>query len=75
MNAVAEFERDLLIERTKSGLARAKAEGTHLGRKYSLTADQHEEIRKKLAVGQSARSLAVEYETSRQTVMRIRDTS
>lgn len=30
--AVAEFERDLLIERTQSGLARAKAEGKKLGR-------------------------------------------
>lgn len=32
INAVAEFERDLLIERTQSGLARAKAEGKKLGR-------------------------------------------
>ena len=30
--AVAEFERNLLIERTQSGLARAKAEGKALGR-------------------------------------------
>lgn len=30
--AVAEFERDLLIERTQAGLARAKAEGKKLGR-------------------------------------------
>lgn len=32
LNAVAEFERDLLIERTQSGLKRAKAEGKKLGR-------------------------------------------
>jgi putative DNA-invertase from lambdoid prophage Rac len=32
LNAVAEFERDLLIERTQAGLARAKLEGTKLGR-------------------------------------------
>lgn len=30
--AVAEFERDLLVERTKEGMARAKAEGKHIGR-------------------------------------------
>ena len=30
-NAVAEFERDLLIERTQAGLGRAKAEGKTLG--------------------------------------------
>jgi len=32
LTAVAEFERDLLIERTQSGLQRAKAEGKKLGR-------------------------------------------
>lgn len=32
LGAVAEFERDLLIERTQSGLQRAKAEGKKLGR-------------------------------------------
>lgn len=30
--AVAEFERDLIVERTQAGLARAKAEGRKLGR-------------------------------------------
>ncbi|WP_193453195.1 recombinase family protein [Pseudomonas nitroreducens] len=34
--AVAEFERDLLIERTQSGLKRAKAEGKKLGRPEAL---------------------------------------
>ena len=37
INAVAEFERDLLIERTQAGLSRAKAEGKRLGRPASLT--------------------------------------
>lgn len=32
LGAVAEFERDLLIERTQAGLVRAKAEGKKLGR-------------------------------------------
>jgi putative DNA-invertase from lambdoid prophage Rac len=32
LNAVSEFERDLLIERTQAGLSRAKAEGKTLGR-------------------------------------------
>ncbi|MCR1770715.1 Serine recombinase PinR [Burkholderia glumae] len=36
--AVSQFERDLLIERTHAGLARAKAEGKKLGRKDALTA-------------------------------------
>jgi len=32
INAVAEFERDLLIERIQAGLSRAKAKGKQLGR-------------------------------------------
>lgn len=41
--AVAEFERDLLIERTQAGLQRAKAEGKALGRPRSLNTAQHKE--------------------------------
>ena len=36
LGAVAEFERDLLIERTQQGLKRAKAEGKKLGRPEAL---------------------------------------
>lgn len=36
INAVAQFERDLLIERTQSGLARVKANGKTLGRPQIL---------------------------------------
>jgi putative DNA-invertase from lambdoid prophage Rac len=71
--AVAEFERDLLIERTHAGLARAKAEGKPMGRPSSLKAHQLEEVRAKLAAGQPVAALAREYDTSRQTIMRARD--
>lgn len=40
INAVAQFERDLLIERTQSGLARAKAEGKPLGQPIMRVRDQ-----------------------------------
>ncbi len=40
INAVAQFECDLLIERTQSGLQRAKAEGAVMGRPSALTACQ-----------------------------------
>lgn len=36
LEAVADFERDLLIERTQAGLARAKKEGMKLGRPEAL---------------------------------------
>ena len=38
--AVAQFERDLLIERTLSGQARARAEGKRFGRKPVLDGEQ-----------------------------------
>jgi putative DNA-invertase from lambdoid prophage Rac len=44
INAVAEFERDLLVERTQAGLSRAKAEGKVLGRPPSLTGDQRKAV-------------------------------
>ena len=72
--AVAEFERDLLIERTQAGLKRAVAEGKTLGRKPSLTDGQQAEILLKLdKEGVNISALAKEYSTTRQTIMRVRD--
>lgn len=73
INSVAEFERDLIIERTQAGLARAKAEGKTLGRPQSLSDAQAIEIRERLASGVAVAALAREYATSRQTIMRVRD--
>ncbi len=72
LNAVAEFERDLLIERTQAGIARAKAEGKTMGRPSALTEQQQDKVRQQLSAGASIASLAREYGTSRQTIMRIR---
>jgi len=73
LSAVAEFERDLLIERTQSGLARAKAEGKILGRKPTLSESQRAEIGKRLAQGESVSQLARDFKTTRQTIMRTRN--
>lgn len=73
INAMAEFERDLLIERTQAGLARAKAEGKTLGRPQSLKGGVIETVRARLAAGESVASVARDHSTSRQTIMRIRD--
>ena len=53
INAVAQFERDLLIERTQAGLKRAKAEGAMLGRPATLDASQRDVVRSGLAAGAS----------------------
>ena len=73
INAMAEFERDLLIERTQSGLRRAKSEGKVLGRPQSLKAVQVALVRERIAAGQSVAAVARELKTSRQTIMRARD--
>ena len=72
LNAVAEFERDLLIERTNAGIARAKAEGKAMGRPAALSEQQRTEVIQKLNEGASVAALAKEYATSRQTIMRVR---
>lgn len=71
--AVAEFERDLLVERTRSGLERAKAQGKALGRRAVLSNEQQENVRMGLEKGESVAQLARNFKTSRQTIMRVRD--
>ena len=73
INAVAQFERDLLIERTQSGLARAKAEGKILGRPSALSGGQQIEVKEKIKNGEAISAIARHFETSRQTIMRVRD--
>jgi putative DNA-invertase from lambdoid prophage Rac len=51
INAVAEFERDLLIERTQAGLSRAKAAGQRLGRPSNLSDAQQAEVLNQRAAG------------------------
>ena len=72
ISAVAQFERDLLIERTHAGLERAKAEGIVLGRPATLDRHQQQAIRVDLQAGASVSALARQYGTSRQTIMRVR---
>lgn len=73
INAVAEFERDLLVERTQAGLARAKAEGKTLGRPKSLSPEGSKKVQKMLDQGVSVAEIARQLGTSRQTIMRFRD--
>lgn len=69
--AVAEFERDLLIERTQAGLSRAKAQGKALGRPQSLTAAQQAEILAARRDGASLGVLATKYGVSRAAIQRV----
>lgn len=71
LNAVAEFERDLLIERTQAGLNRAKAEGKTLGRRSALTEEQQRAIRADRVAGVSFGTLAKRYGVSRAAIQRV----
>jgi len=70
--AVAQFERDLLIERTQSGLARARAEGKRIGRPPALAEDARRDVEEGLSSGQSVSELARRHAVSRQTIIRVR---
>lgn len=67
--AVATMERDLLVERTQSGLARAKAEGKVLGRPPKTTVEQRNEMRRRYDAGETVSALARFYGISRASVL------
>ena len=69
--AIGEMERDLLVERTQAGLARAKQQGKLLGRPTSTTAEQRTDILARHKAGASISGLSRIYGVSRATVMRI----
>jgi len=71
MGAFAQFERDLIRERQREGIALAKLrEGAYTGRKHSLTPAQAKELRRRVAEGESKTALAGEFGVSRQTLYR-----
>ena len=68
LGAVAEFERSMIRERQREGIAQAKKAGVYKGRKPSLTPAQVSEIRKRIVAGDKKAGLAAEYRISRQTL-------
>lgn len=75
LNAVAQFERDLMLERTHAGLARARAAGKKLGRRPSLSDRQKRAALADLAGGMSISAAAKKYEVSRLTISRLKNPS
>ncbi|WP_201263435.1 recombinase family protein [Mycobacterium montefiorense] len=68
LGAVAEFERSMILERQREGIALAKAAGKYKGRKAALTDKQADELRARLAAGEPVTALAKAFGISRQTV-------
>lgn len=73
--AVAEFERDLLIERTQAGLKRAKTEGRTLGRPRALSDAQREAAIADRRAGVSLGVLAKRHGVSRSAIQRLEKTA
>ena len=71
--AVAEFERDLLIERTQSGILRAKAAGKQFGRPPALNLKERTAVVVGLEAGATITEMSRKFNTTRQTIMRIRE--
>ncbi|MDE0521035.1 MAG: recombinase family protein [Boseongicola sp.] len=73
VNAVAQFERNVLIERTQAGLARAKTRGIPLRRPLALSPVQRQSARAQLDGGETISAVACQFITSRQAIMSVRD--
>jgi len=68
LGAVAQFERDLIKERQKEGIALAKERGAYRGRTRSLDEAQLAELRRRASSGEKKAFLAREFGISRETL-------
>jgi DNA invertase Pin-like site-specific DNA recombinase len=68
MGAFAEFERSLILERQREGIAIAKAAGKYKGRKRLLCPERAEELRRRASSGEPKTTLAREFKISRETL-------
>jgi len=68
MGAFAEFERALIGERQREGIALAKQRGVYRGRKKALVDDQVVELRRRAGAGEPKATLAREFGISRETL-------
>ena len=68
LGAVAQFERDLIRERQREGIALAKQRGVYRGRTKSLSDDRADELRRRAEAGEKKAALAREFGISRETL-------
>lgn len=70
MGALAEFERDLIRERTKAGMQAAKRRGKHIGRPPALSEGQKQHIQLLMAEGKTYADMADIFGVSPNTIYR-----
>jgi DNA invertase Pin-like site-specific DNA recombinase len=68
MGAFAEFERALIRERQREGIALAKKRGAYRGRKKALSLEQVADLRQRAVAGEQKAALAREFGISRETL-------
>ena len=68
MGAFAEFERALMKERQKEGIALARQRGTYRGRKKALSGQDVKVLQERVAAGEKKTNLAKEFGISRETL-------
>ncbi|KDD67524.1 DNA invertase Pin-like site-specific DNA recombinase [Pseudomonas sp. BT76 TE3572] len=68
MGAFAEFERALIRERQREGIALAKQRGVYRGRKKSLSPERIAELRQRVASGETKVQVARDFGISRETL-------
>jgi DNA invertase Pin-like site-specific DNA recombinase len=73
LGAVAEFEREMLRERVKAGMAQARRSGKHVGRpaRRELHADEIGRMRLLRSQGMSIRKLAMDFDTTQWMAARL----
>ena len=68
LGAVAEFERSIILERQREGIAIAKVDGKYKGRKPALTIERVKDLMSRASTGEKKAVLAREFGISRETV-------
>lgn len=68
LSAFAQFERSLIRERQREGIALAKAKGVYKGRKPALNTERIKQLRERAAAGENRTKLAKEFGISRETL-------
>lgn len=71
MGSVAQFERSMILERQREGVAKAKEAGVYKGRKAKFDAATASVIRTRVTAGEQISALAREYGVTRPTLYRV----
>lgn len=73
MGSVVQFEREMIKERQREGIVKARAEGKYKGRAAALDAKQVTELKERAAKGENKAALARDFKITRTTLYKYLD--